>query len=258
MYFCVNGDVLAQARHNTVGRTVRSARPVYLLVSGLDNHARPRASLATLQSGRANACSGRAGLACTVEHVYCPTRVVRPHAQPWCSVGKNAHTTVHTLLGQALPPRLSVALAPEELLGPYALAPLTKERRSGGRIDSGAQNNMQERGNEIMGEEEYFFCHFFICWLQLAILQLVKLQYTLAKYLYIATVSICTYIQNIKHKDICLCWLVRHKCQYRANNHGSNSHLYIILEFLQLKCEGHDNGGNSETRKTDTLIQQRY
>jgi hypothetical protein len=46
-------------------------------------------------------------------------------------------------------------------------------------------------------------------------------------------------------------------CEYRlrANNHGSNSYLYIILSFYySIKYGAHNDGENRGTRKTSALI----
>lgn len=55
-----------------------------------------------------------------------------------------------------------------------------------------------------------------------------------------------------------MCVLLASGCKYgfRANNHDSNPHLYIILVFLQFTCGGeeHDDSGNRGTRKTGALI----
>jgi hypothetical protein len=47
-------------------------------------------------------------------------------------------------------------------------------------------------------------------------------------------------------------WLSACKCEFKANNHGLNSHLYIILVFL-FKYGMHDNNGNRGTKKLALL-----
>jgi hypothetical protein len=51
-------------------------------------------------------------------------------------------------------------------------------------------------------------------------------------------------------------WLGGVERGFRANSHGSNLHLFIILAFLLFKCgvAGHNNSGNHGSEETGALI----